>query len=108
MYSYSILTFCCNEIKRLDANPEEVSNFELLSWTKIKSLIFAIYELRVEFAHEINGLACSNYCTLNEFLIIYFMHALKGDRIMAEKRIIEFLINVRYYYNHQIRAKIFC
>lgn len=47
-----------------------------------------------------------NYVTLSEYLMIYFMDTLR-DRKEVEKRIVELFVNLRFYYDIQVRAKMF-
>ena len=47
-----------------------------------------------------------NYVTLSEYLMIYFMDTLR-ERKECEKRILELFVNLRYYYDIQVRAKMF-
>lgn len=49
-----------------------------------------------------------NYCCLNEYLLVYAMDTYKEKgRAKAEALIVELLINLRYFYDQQVRAKMF-
>lgn len=105
---YATIAFCANRIKELLKKPDVVATYKLLPWVKFKLLLFAIYDHRVENAHEVNGLANMNYCCLNEYLLVYAMETYKEKgRAKAEELVVELLINLRYFYDQQVRAKMF-
>ena len=68
--------------------------------------MFDIYDHRILYSPELNGSVNTNYCSLNEHLIIFFMD-LYRKREVAEDKIVNLLINVRFYYLSWQRAKIF-
>lgn len=103
---YRIVAFCQNRIQQLEKDPELVDKFEMMPWYKFKELIFDIYDHRIHNAPELNGNVNANYCTLNEHLIVFFVDKYK-KRLKAEDRLVTLLINLRYYYDHWQRAKIF-
>lgn len=49
-----------------------------------------------------------NYCTLNEYVLVFFMDTYKErGREKAEEMVVELMINLRYFYDQQVRAKMF-
>lgn len=77
-----------------------------MAWYKFKELVFDIYDHRILHAPELNGSVNTNYCALNEHLLIFMMDRYK-KRAKAEEKIVNLLINLRYYYDNWQRAKIF-
>lgn len=62
----------------------------------------------MENAHEVNGSANMSYCTLQEYVLVFFMDTYKErGRAKAESMIVELFINLRYFYDQQVRAKMF-
>ena len=51
-----------------------------------------------------NGGANSSYCALNEHMIMYFVDEYK-IRARAEEKIVDLLINLRYWYDIWPRAR---
>ena len=49
-----------------------------MPWHKLKEIIFDIYDHRIRYSSEINGIANTNYCTLNEYLIIFFIFKVRN------------------------------
>ena len=78
----------------------------MMPWKKVKELIFNVYKHRVEHAPEINGISNMNYCCMNEHVLIYFIDQVK-ERPLAEVKVVELIINLRYYYDHWLRARMF-
>ena len=68
--------------------------------------MYTIYKHRVEHAPELNGLSNLNYCCMNEHILIYFVDQLK-NREEAEVQLVELLVNLRYYHDHWLRARMF-
>ena len=87
-------------------NPDKVENYELLPWFKFKNTLFDIYDHRILHSPELNGSVNTNYCSLNEHLLVYYMDHYR-TRDKAEEKIISLLINLRYYHEHWQRAKTF-
>lgn len=83
-----------------------MTQWQLIPWSKFKVLLFNIYEHRIDNAPELNGGINTNYCSMIEHLIIYFMDKL-GRRDMAEEKIVELFINLYYFYDVWSRAKMF-
>ena len=77
-----------------------------MPWFLLKELMFDIYDHRIKNAPEINGSANTNYCTLNEHLLIFFVNKCR-NRKNAEEEIVDLIINLRYYLDFWQRAKIF-
>ena len=95
---FSIIAFCANKIKELISQENLLETYELIPWAKFKVMLFQVYDHRIENAHEINGLTNMNYCTLQEYVLIYAMDKLK-DRSKAEHMIVTMFINLRYFYD---------
>ena len=64
----------------------------------MKKLLFDVYDHRLSNSHEINGAANNNYCNLNEYILIFFVDIFR-DRKIAEAKIIDLFICLRYYYD---------
>lgn len=77
-----------------------------MPWLQVKDIIFDIYDHRIRNAPEINGSCNTNYCALNEHLLIFFVDK-KRSRQKAEEKIVDILINIRYYQETWPRAKMF-
>ena len=103
---FSIIAFCAPRIKELIANPEEVTKWELIPWSKFKQLIYNIYEHRIDNAAELQGGVNSSYCPINEHILIYFVDLL-GSRELAEEKVVELLVNTISFYNQWPRVKLF-
>ena len=69
-------------------------------------MIYLIYEHRVEHAPEINGSSNLNYCCMSEHVLVYFIDLLK-ERQLAEDKVVELIINLSYYYDQWLRARMF-
>jgi len=78
---------------------------ELVPWVKFKQGLFDIYSHRIQHAAEINSMLVTNYCTLNEHLLLFFMDKVR-KRGQAEENLVRFLINLYYYYDIWTRAKL--
>lgn len=88
------------------ANPKAVKTWNLMPWVKFKDIVYNIYEHRIQHAHEVNGSANMSYCALNEYVLIYFMDVYR-ERPKVEDKLVELFINLRYFYDQQVRAKLF-
>ena len=105
---YNIIAFCANALVELLEQPQEkIDQYQLMPWIDLKQLIFDVYDHRLENAAEVNGLANTSYCALNEYILIYMIDVYK-DRKVAEKQLVDIFINLRYFYDQQVRAKMFC
>lgn len=77
-----------------------------MPWFQFKDILFDLYDHRIKYAPELNGAANTSYCALNEHLIMFFVE--KYDkRHKAEEKIVDVLINLRYWYDQWPRAKLF-
>ena len=76
----------------------------IIPWGKFKLLIFDVYESRIGHAAELGGSANTNYCSLNEFIIIYFVEKLR-IRAKAEYEILTLIMNLFYYFEIWERAR---
>ena len=68
--------------------------------------MFDIYDHRILHAPELNCSVNTNYCSLNEHMLVFFMDQTRS-RVKAEEEIVNLLINLRYYFDNWQRAKIF-
>ena len=50
-----------------------VENYELMPWHQLKEIIFDIYDHRVKHTPELCGSVNTNYCSLNEHLLMFFI-----------------------------------
>lgn len=84
---------------------ENLASKILVPWGKFKLLLFDIYESRIRHTAELSGSANTNYCSLNEFILIYFVEKLR-IRQKAEQEILSLIINLFYYYDIWERARL--
>lgn len=81
---------------------------KIMPWSKMKTLLFDIYDHRVEFAPEISGAVNTSYLALEEHLICFFLDRHKDkSRDFIELSIIEFVAALKYYSEFWKRARIF-
>lgn len=78
----------------------------VVPWPYFKKQLFEIYDERISYSAEINGSINSNYLSLEEFLILYFLKHNKLRRL-AEVKLIEFISSLKYYTKIWPRAKVF-
>ena len=76
----------------------EKIKLKLVPWPEFKKQIYEIIDHRIEFAPEINGAINNTYMTLDEHLTIF----IAGDknlktRSQIEKKLMEFLMSLKYY-----------
>jgi len=50
-----------------------VLNYELMPWFQFKLIMYDIYDHRIKYSPELGGTCNSNYCTLNESLLMFFV-----------------------------------
>jgi len=96
---YKIIAFVCNRLLAIEKDPSYLDNFDLMPFEKFKQLIFDVYDHRIKNAPELNGSVNSSYCTLSEHILMFYVDKYRR-RQKAEERIVELLINLRYYYDH--------
>jgi hypothetical protein len=79
---------------------------KVVPWNFFKKQLFEIYNERILYSPEINGSVNSNYLSLEEFLILYFLRMHKLRRL-AEVKLIDFIASLKYYTKIWPRAKVF-
>lgn len=77
-----------------------------MAWYKFKELVFDVYDHRILHAPELNGSVNTNYVTLSEHVLIFFVSKYKR-RAKAEEKLVSMLISLRYWCDHWQRAKVF-
>ena len=75
-----------------------------MPWPEFKQVIYEVYEHRIAYAFETNGVINTSYVALEEYLIIFFMDKFKLRRL-AEVKLIETLTSLKYYLEVWPRAK---
>ena len=90
----------------MEDSPKIMDTYELLPWHQFREIMFDIYDHRIKHAAELNGSVNTAYCSMNEHVIMFFVEKYK-ERQKAEERIVDLIINLRYYYDYWQRAKIF-
>lgn len=90
----------------MEDKPALVETYELMPWFQLKEILFDIYDHRIKNAPELNGSINTTYCSLAEHLPMFFIEKYR-KRPKAEERLVDLLINLRYYYDSWQRAKIF-
>ena len=103
---FKILAFMESRILQFVNEPAKKDKFEMMEWDFFKEVIFEIYDHRIKYAPELNGTVNTNYCVMNEHLILYFVDKYRVRR-KAEDKIFDLLINLRYYFDYWQRAKLF-
>eukprot|EP00347_Sterkiella_histriomuscorum_P022955 403336507 len=78
----------------------------VLPWVYFRKQIYEIYDERIKYAPEIQGFINSNYISLEEFMILYFLKKYQLRRL-AEIKLIEFITSLKYYMKIWTRAKVF-
>lgn len=76
--------------------PIEVFRPKMINWNTFKTLIYEIYDHRIQHGTEINGVLNTSYMTLDEHLLIFMLEKHKS-RPATEKAIIQFLASLKYY-----------
>lgn len=94
-----ILIFIANSI-------EENQTGRVLPWPEFKSVIYEVYDHRLQHASEINGVINSSYLCFEEYVLIFFLDKYKLRRL-AEVKLIEMLTSLKYYVDIWPRAKSF-
>jgi hypothetical protein len=70
---FKIIAFISNRLFEIDENKNFADKFELMQWYQFKDILFDIYDHRIKNAPELNGAANTNYCCLNEHLLMFFV-----------------------------------
>ncbi|KAL4466811.1 hypothetical protein ABPG74_010408 [Tetrahymena malaccensis] len=81
-------------------------NGRVIPWLHFKNLVFEIYEDRIKSNWEINGSMLSTGIPFDEYVCMFFLKQQKQRRL-AEIRLFEFLISLRYYMKNHTRAMTF-
>ena len=79
---------------------------KLMTWVTFKSLIWEIYDHRIENAPEINGAINNTYLSLDEHLLVFMMEK-HQNRSDTERALVEFLASLKYYIDNWQRAKVY-
>ena len=103
---YRVIAFLANRIQILEEDPSIIENYVLIEWDRFKEIMFDIYDHRIQNAPELNGGVNTSHCSMNEHFLMYFVD-LYRKRDLAELKIVDFIINLRYYYDNWQRARIF-
>ena len=105
---FNLIAFMANEIEWWTQKTEQdILDYQLMPWKDLKRVIFDMYDHRLEHAAEINGLANTRYCAMNEYMLIYLLDVYK-NRQTVEKVMFELLINLWYFYENQQRVRSLC
>lgn len=78
----------------------------MIPWLHFRKVIYEIYNERVKYDTEIQGSQMTTTMTLDEFVCIYFLKTYKLRRL-AEIKLFEFLVSLRFYIKQQPRAAMF-
>ena len=79
----------------------------VLPWRDFKKDLLIIYESRIHYSEQINGFLNSNYLSMEEFLLIYFLKNWKLRRL-SEIKLIDFISSLKCYHTKKlVRAKVF-
>ncbi|EGR27670.1 hypothetical protein IMG5_191360 [Ichthyophthirius multifiliis] len=78
----------------------------VMQWKTFKNLIFDIYQQRIQYQNEINTSLISHSMPFDEFVCIFFLQKHKIRKI-AEGKIFELLVSLRFYIKNQTRALYF-
>ena len=77
-----------------------------MPWFQLKEILFDIYDHRIANSPELNGSVNTAYCSLAEHLPMFFLDKYR-KRQKSEERLVDLIINLRYYFDSWPRAKIF-
>lgn len=94
-----LMTFLSNTLKNKESG-------RVLPWLFFKKIIFEIYKNRLNYRNEINNIFGAPLISFEEFLILDFLRIHKTRRL-AELKLLEFLISLRYYITKWPRAQLF-
>ena len=82
-------------------------NGKVLPWIYTKQLIAQIYEERIAYEGEMMSGGIGNGMNFDEFVVFYFVQKHRIRRL-AEVRLLEFIISLKYYSRYWTRAETFC
>jgi hypothetical protein len=80
---------------------------KVLPWAYTREVIAAVYEERLGYEGELMVGGVGNGMQFDEFVVFYFLHKHRIRRL-AEVKLLEFLISLKYYSRHWLRAELFC
>ena len=104
-----IIVFLATNITKL----RELEKSRLVPWPKFKTK----FDHRIEFAVDINGEINNSYMPMDEHLVTYFVYKFDsinperitkgyvGTKEQIQTKLLEFILNLRYYFNRRLRAK---
>ena len=95
----SIVIFLENSLKNNDTG-------KVMSWAQCKKLVYDIYLDKLSNEWEIQGGISQNSFGFDEYVILYFLKTHKLRRV-AEIKLLEFLVSIRYYLKTWTRASNF-
>lgn len=78
----------------------------VIPWIQFRRVIYDIYVDRLTNSWEINGSLLTTSMSMDEYVCLYFLKVHKLRRI-AENKLFEFLVSLRYYNKSWPRASLF-
>jgi hypothetical protein len=85
---------------------KENENGRVLPWEYVKRLIYEIYQERIAFNRELISGMIGNVSSLDEFFVLYFIRK-HNIRRLAEVKMLEFVISIKYYSKFWPKAEMF-
>ena len=76
---------------------------KVLPWEYTQQLIGEVYEARIEAETELSG----GNMGFDEFVVVHFLMR-HGMRRLAEVKLLEFIVSLKYYSRYWVRAEMFC
>lgn len=78
----------------------------VIPWKDFRLLITDIVNMRLNYSDQINSFVNSNYLSMEEFLILYFLKTHKLRRL-AEINLVNFIASLKYYQSQWAWAWVF-
>jgi|JI6StandDraft_1071083.scaffolds.fasta_scaffold02311_7 hypothetical protein len=85
---------------------KENENGRVLPWEHVKRLINEIYQERLAYNRELIGGMVGNVCSFDEFFVLHFVRK-HSIRRLAELKMLEFVISLKYYSKFWPKAEMF-
>jgi hypothetical protein len=68
----------------------------VVPWPEFKKHIYEIYDHRIHYSSEVNGVINTTYLSFEEYLIIFYIDKYKNRRL-AEIKLVELMTTLKYY-----------
>lgn len=78
----------------------------LIAWPQFKTMLFKIYDHRLEHAEEIDGSVNTSYMSFDEHLLVVMLEW-NQTRTKSEAALVDFLSSLKFYCDSWQRAKVY-